>query len=55
MDEISKTFASNGVPNVFWDAAAEVYERLEDFKNLPDDQVDIDSVLQKLIEPNEDI
>ena len=53
--QISKTFASNGVPNVFWDAAAEVYERLEDFKNLPDDQVNIDSVLQKLIEPNEDI
>ena len=43
------------VSNVFWDAAAEVYERLEDFKNLPDAQVDIDSVLQKLIEPNEDI
>ncbi|MDP6964405.1 MAG: DUF1932 domain-containing protein [Acidimicrobiales bacterium] len=55
MDEISKTFASNGVPNVFWDAAAEVYERLEGFKNLPDDQVNIDSVLRKLIEPNEDI
>lgn len=55
MNEISETFASNGVPNVFWDAAAEVYERLTDFKNLPNDRVDIDSVLQKLIEPNEDI
>ena len=54
-DTPSATFASNGVPNVFWDAAAEVYERLEDFKNLPDDQVNIDSVLQKLIKPNEDI
>ena len=55
MNEISETFASHGVPNVFWDAAAEVYERLTDFKNLPNDRVDIDSVLQKLIEPNEDI
>ena len=55
MNEISETFASNGVPHVFWDAAAEVYERLTDFKNLPNDRVDIDSVLQKLIEPNEDI
>ena len=52
MNEISETFASHGVPNVFWDAAAEVYERLTDFKNLPNDRVDIDSVLQKLIEPN---
>ncbi|MEC7909355.1 MAG: DUF1932 domain-containing protein [Actinomycetota bacterium] len=55
MNEISETFASHGVPNVFWDAAAEVYERLTDFKNLPNDRVDIDSVLQKLIEPNGDI
>ncbi len=55
MNEISETFASNGVPNVFWDAAAEVYERLKDFKNLPNEKVNIDLVLEKLIEPNEDI
>ena len=55
MDEISKTFAANGVPNNFWDAAAEVYDRLKDFKNLPHDQVNVDSVIQKLIETNEDI
>jgi len=55
MNEISETFASNGLPNDFWNAAAEVYGRLKDFKNMPDDQVNIDSVLQKLIEPNEDI
>ena len=55
MNEISETFASNGVPNVFWDAAAEVYERLKDFKDVPNEQVNIDLVLQKLIEPNEDI
>ena len=55
MEEISKTFAANGVPNSFWDAAAEVYDRLKDFKSLPHDQVNIDSVIQKLIETNEDI
>ena len=55
MNEISETFASNGVPNVFWDAAAEVYERLKDFKNVPNEKVNIDLVLEKLIEPNEDI
>ena len=55
MNEISETFASNGLPNDFWDAAAEVYGRLKDFKNMPADQVNIDSVLQKLIKPNEDI
>ena len=55
MDEISKTFAANGVPNNFWDAAAEVYDRLKDFKNLPHDHVNVDSVIQKLIETNEDI
>ncbi len=55
MNEISETFASNGVPNIFWDAAAEVYERLRDFKNSPNEEINIDSVLKKLIEPNEDI
>ena len=55
MNEISETFASNGVPNVFWDAAAEVYERLKDFKNVPNEKVNIDLVLEKLIKPNEDI
>ena len=55
MNEISETFAANGVPNNFWDAAAEVYDRLKDFKNIPNDQVNVDSVIQKLIETNEDI
>ena len=55
MNEISETFATNGVPNNFWDAAAEVYDRLKDFKNIPNDQVNVDSVIQKLIETNEDI
>ena len=55
MEEISKTFAANGVPNSFWDAAAEVYDRLKDFKSLSHDQVNVDSVIQKLIETNEDI
>ena len=55
MNEISETFATNGIPNNFWDAAAEVYDRLKDFKNTPNDQVNVDSVIEKLIETNEDI
>ncbi|MBL90114.1 MAG: phosphogluconate dehydrogenase [Actinobacteria bacterium] len=55
MHEISKTFEAENIPNAFWDAAAEVYERLKEFKDLPEDQFDIDTVLWKLIEANEDI
>ena len=55
MHEISKTFEAENIPNAFWDAAAEVYERLKEFKDLPEGQFDIDTVLWKLIEVNEDI
>lgn len=55
MHEISKTFEAENIPNAFWDAAAEVYERLKEFKDLPEGQFDIDTVLRKLIETNEDI
>lgn len=33
MDEIATSFASAGVPSGFYEAAAELYRRLEDFKN----------------------
>ena len=55
MHEISKTFEAENIPNAFWDAAAEVYERLKEFKDPPEGQFDIDTVLRKLIETNEDI
>ena len=55
MQEISKTFKSENIPNTFWDAAGEVYERLESFKNLSPDEANIDLVIQKLIESGDNI
>jgi len=35
MDEIAKTFAGDGLPEGFHQAAAEIYRRLEDWKDTP--------------------
>ena len=50
MQEISKTFEAENIPSAFWEAAAEIYTRLSEFKDFSDDQLDIDTVLEKLIE-----
>ena len=46
MEEIAATFASAGLPGGFHQAAAEVFKRLEDFKNTPAGSVE--AVLDKL-------
>ncbi len=50
MQEISKTFEAENIPSAFWEAAAEIYARLSKFKDFSEDQLDIDTVLEKLIE-----
>jgi 3-hydroxyisobutyrate dehydrogenase-like beta-hydroxyacid dehydrogenase len=51
MDEIAASFALAGLPAGFHHAAAEIYRRLERFKNEPD--VDLDALLAAVLESAE--
>jgi 3-hydroxyisobutyrate dehydrogenase-like beta-hydroxyacid dehydrogenase len=48
MDEIAETFAAAGLPDGFHRAAAEVYRRLQRFKDDP--SVDLDALLAAMLE-----
>jgi 3-hydroxyisobutyrate dehydrogenase-like beta-hydroxyacid dehydrogenase len=48
MIEIADTFEAVGVPDGFWRAAAEVYERLAEFKDRPGADLDVDKVFDRL-------
>ncbi len=49
MEEIAATFAAAGLPNGFHTAAAEIFTRLQDFKDAP--AADLDLVFQALLAP----
>jgi 3-hydroxyisobutyrate dehydrogenase-like beta-hydroxyacid dehydrogenase len=48
MDEIAASFAAAGLPGGFHHAAAEIYRRLERFKNEPD--ADLDALLRAILD-----
>lgn len=48
MLEIADTFEAVGVPDGFWRAAAEVYERLTEFKDRPGADLDVGEVFDRL-------
>ena len=50
MREIAQTFEQAGLPAGFHSAAAELYERLETFKDVA--KADADAVLERLLEPD---
>jgi hypothetical protein len=47
MEQIAATFNSVGIPDGFHLAAAEIYSRLSDYKDLP--QPDLEHVLSSLL------
>jgi 3-hydroxyisobutyrate dehydrogenase-like beta-hydroxyacid dehydrogenase len=49
MHEIAATFEAADLPPGFHLAAAEIYRRMRELKNVPPEQVDIDTVLEHLL------